>query len=60
MQAAKTTLDAYQSVVVSLEQEQARSTQMALEGRKNGNLVAGLVRGASLGLALEGARSRDR
>lgn len=60
MQTAKTTLDAYQSVVVSLEQEQARSTQKALEGRKTGNLVAGLVRGASLGLALEGARARDR
>ncbi|RYE72763.1 MAG: hypothetical protein EOO81_02525 [Oxalobacteraceae bacterium] len=60
MQNAKTTLDAYQSVVVSLEQEQARSTQMALEGRKDGSLVAGLVRGASLGLALEGARARDR
>lgn len=60
MQAAKTTLDAYHRVVVSLEQEQARSTQMALEGRKSGNLVAGLVRGASLGLALDGARARDR
>ena len=61
MQAAKTTLDAYQSVVVSLRQEQARSTDEALAGRKkNGNLVAGLVRGASLGLALEGARARDR
>lgn len=60
MQAAKTTLDAYQSVVVSLQQEQARSTDEALAGRKDGNLVAGLVRGASLGLALEGARARDR
>lgn len=61
MQAAKTTLDAYQSVVVSLQQEQTRSTQKALEGRKSdGSLVAGLVRGASLGLALEGARQRDR
>ena len=61
IQNAKTTLDAYQSVVVSLQQEQARSTDEALAGRKNnGNLVASLVRGASLGLALEGARSRDR
>ncbi len=61
MQNAKTTLDAYQSVVVSLQQEQARSTDEALEGRKkDGTLVAGLVRGASLGLALDVARKRDR